>query len=157
MTAPAGSGGGAGLGIDGGLLERFRAAGAKIEWREDTPPPVRPPSARAGAGGPKKPRAAAAPPRVRRAHLHDEEARVEEYAEAPGYRIVTDSGPVGALVLLLEMDRRGRPARIVPHDADVRSKFRQGAIEAVWEDGREDAPVGLPIADLVQLARYALA
>jgi len=126
---------------DPGLMARFRAVEPKIQWR-----PVAELAPTGGAG-----RA------TRIAHLHDEEARVESEEGPSGSTWRTDSGPVGALVLLLEMDRRGEPTRLAAHAAGVIPGFTMGAIEAVWLPGQLMTPGGLPIADVVALARYALA
>lgn len=128
-------------GVSEGLLERFRAAGERIAWREDGRPPRR--------GGKK----ATVGTRVRIAHLHDEEARVEERADG-GRRV--DSGPVGALVLLLEIDRRGPARSLRAHPAGALPGFGQGAIEASWASPIA-AGTDVPLKDLVDLARYALA
>ncbi len=127
-------------GVSEGLLERFRAAGARVAWR-DAPT----------AKGERRRRGSAA----RIAHLHDEEARVES---SPSVWTV-ESGPVGALLLLLEVDRRGPPSALVAHAAGARPGFGQGAIEASWEarGPRADRGSPVPLADLVELARYALA
>jgi hypothetical protein len=129
---------------DPGLLERFRAAGSKVQWRL--------------AVGPQRGRIRAGPGRsVRIAHLHDEEARVESQEAPGGFTMRTDSGPVGALVIVLEMDRRGEPTRLTTHPAGAVPGFDMGALEAVWSPGRPPQSGGLPVADLVGLARYALA
>lgn len=129
--------------VDDGLLARFRAAGERIAWR-----PAGPPVAKGRAK---------VSPTTQVAHLNDEEARVERRGTARAPTLVVDSGPVGALVLLLEIDRRGPPVRLVAHDAGRVKGFDQGAIEASWaKAGRSDAPP-LPVRDLVGLARYALA
>jgi|HubBroStandDraft_1064217.scaffolds.fasta_scaffold467288_2 hypothetical protein len=121
-----------------GLLQRFRSAGGEIQWRE--------------APTPSKPRRGAAPAeRVRIAHLHDEESRI---VDRPDGSIVVESGPVGALVLLLEIDRRGAPTALEAKAAGALPGFGQGAIEARWGIGA--AGPGLPLADVVGLARYAL-
>jgi len=126
--------------VGAGLLQRFRSAGAEIQWRDAAP-----------AGRAR--RAGRASEHVRIAHLHDEEARVLERADGS---LVVDSGPVGALVLLLEIDRRGPPSLLRARDAGAEPGFGQGAVEARW--GTAEAVEGptLPIADLVGLARYAL-
>jgi len=124
-----------------GLLARFRAAGGEIQWREVVTTVPR---------GRKRP---AAPDRVRIAHLHDEEARILERSD--GGRVV-ESGPVGALVLLLEIDRRGPPTLLVAREANAVPEFTQGAIEARWGPGAAATGPSLPISDLVGLARYAL-
>lgn len=131
----------AALPIDEGLLGRFRAAGIKVQWR-DAP--------KAAAG-----RRSARPARI--AHLHDEEARVERSESTASTTVVVDSGPLGALVLLLEIDRRGAPASLSPAAAGERRGFDQGAIVAQWGAVRGPAAAALPISDLVELARYALA
>ncbi len=132
------------LPIDPGLLGRFRAAGERIVWRPA------PGGAPAGKG-----RRAGTTATARIAHLHDEEARVEETAPAGGRRLVVDSGPVGALVILLEAERRGAPSRLTARAAGELPAFAQGAIEAEWGGAASSVP-GVPLADLVALARYAL-
>ena len=123
--------------IDPGLLERFRRAGTEIRWR---PAPTA--SARRG--------------KARVAHLHDEEARVEERGRHPGGRVVVDSGPVGALVLVLEIDRRGPPSGLGAAEAGNEPGFRHGALVAAW-DGKPVPHDSRPTQrDLVELARYAL-
>jgi hypothetical protein len=132
------------LPIAPGLLERFRQAGSKIAWR---------PAARS-PGKPTRPGGAR---RARIAHLNDEESRVEDDQPDAGYRIVTDSGPVGALVLVLEIDRRGPPDRLRAHEAGKLPGFPSGSLEAVWgAPPRKDDPI-LALPDLIGLARYALA
>jgi hypothetical protein len=131
--------------VDAGLLARFHAVEPKITWREVLVPTV------GGAAARRR-----GTPRTRIAHLHDEEARVEVTDRgARGLTIVTDSGPVGALVLLLEMDRRGVAARVTTHAADALPGFSQGALEATWAPA--PSAEGLPLRDLVELARFALA
>lgn len=134
------------LPIDDGLLDRFRAAGGRIAWR-----PV------ATVAPPRGRRAAAPPPKMRIAHLHDEEARVQEDGGARAASVVVDSGPVGALVLLLEIDRRGAPRILTTHEAGRVPGFAQGAIEARWGGRAAADRPALPVRDLVELARYALA
>jgi hypothetical protein len=126
--------------VGAGLLQRFRSAGAEIQWRDDRPPS----KPRRGA-----PRA----DRVRIAHLHDEEARI---LDRPDTSLVVDSGPVGALVLLLEIDRRGAPSVLNAREANAVRGFGQGAIEARWGASALASGPALPMADLVALARYAL-
>ncbi len=140
--------------IDPGLRERFRAAEAQIQWREAEPARTRPPKgARPATRRPPKSRA----DRVRIAHLNDEEARLEESNHGSTVSFVVDSGPVGALLVLLEMERRGPPSLLTTHDAGESPGFPQGAIEARWDEGTTRPEFALPIADLIQLARYALA
>jgi hypothetical protein len=129
------------LGIDPGLLGRFRSAGERIVWREAP-----------RAKGVRKP-----DPACRIAHLHDEEARVEERRDGGARRLVVDSGPVGALVLLLAWADRGEPNRLVTHEAGELAAFGSGALEATWLDGSSERSLAVPLADVVRLARYALA
>jgi hypothetical protein len=141
--------------VDAGLRERFRAANAQISWREVEPPKSRP-SKRAARKTPAKPSKGPSS-RTRIAHLNDEDARVEESIVGSTTAWVVDSGPVGALVLLLELERRGPPALLTTHDADPDSAFPQGAIEARWNGGATPPEFALPLGDLIQLARFALA
>ena len=129
------------LPVDGGLLARFRAAGARIQWRD----------------APATPRGRARGSTARIAHLNDEESRVETREVGEAVTIVVDSGPVGALVLLLEVDRRGPATSLEAVAAGGRPRFDQGAIEARWGPSRSPGAGGPSIADLVELARYALA
>jgi len=126
--------------VGAGLLARFRSAGTELRWRDAGP------AARPRRGAP-------AVDRVRIAHLHDEEARV---VERPDGAVVVDSGPVGALVLLLEIDRRGAPMFLGARAAGAVAGFGQGAIEARWAGRSEPGAPALPLSDLVALARYAL-
>jgi hypothetical protein len=128
------------LAVDPGLLSRFRAAGEAIAWRPSPAPPRR-------KGG----------PRVRIAHLYEEEARVETWNTADGVALRADSGPVGALVVLLEIARQGPPHRLVSQNAGRADGFAAGAIVAVWGT-LENPPADstLEPTDLVELARYAL-
>jgi len=128
------------LGIDPGLLARFRAAGAKIAWK-------------AGPKAPKRPTGH----RVRVAHLNDEDARVESWGTGPAGGVEVDSGPVGALVIVLEADRRGPPAALEPIEAGADPAFPAGAIRARWDRGAGPGTSALALHDLVELARYALA
>jgi len=124
------------LDVPPGLLDRFRAAGRQVAWRP------------ASAGG----RAAQI------AHLFQEEARVETQDAGGGVVMKVDSGPVGALVLLLQADRRGLPRRWSSQNAGRDPRFPSGALLGVWgpvEDPPSDGAVRL--ADLIELARYALA
>ncbi|HXW66969.1 MAG TPA: hypothetical protein VEL82_03715 [Thermoplasmata archaeon] len=131
-------------GLEAPLVSRFRAAAAKIAWREA------PGASRRRAPGP------ASRPRARIAHLHDEEARVETRGRGRSVAITVDSGPVGALVLLLESDARGPPRLLEPIEASAAPGFPGGAIRATWATG---GPSGGPLSlrDLAELARYALA
>ncbi len=128
------------LALDAGLLARFRAAAAKIAWR---PAPK----------GPRRP----AGRRSRIAHLNDEEARVETWAKGSIAGIAVDSGPVGALAIVVEADRRGPPTALGASNAGRDPAFPMGAIVASWGSSvvPHDASPGW--TDVVELARYALA
>ncbi len=128
------------LRIDAGLLVRFREAGRRIAWR---------PAPR----GAKRPSGH----RTRIAHLHDEEARVDEWGTGPRTGIAVDSGPLGALVLLLEIDRRGPPTALGAESAGRDAAFRSGAIVAAWGEVAVPIDARPRLEDLVDLARYALA
>ncbi len=127
------------LPIDPGLLERFQSAGTRIAWRPAT------------GGAATRPRR-----RARIAHLNDEEARVESWGRAPGGGLEVEAGPVGALLVLLEIDRRGQLPRLESRESGADPTFPRGAVQAVW--GRPGtASAGPTVRDLVELARYALA
>jgi hypothetical protein len=128
------------LGIDAGLLARYREAGGQIAWR-------------AAPRTPRRPKGRTA----RIAHLHDEEARVEEWGPRPRSVVAADSGPVGALVILLEIDRRGPPSAIGAQDAGRDPAFGSGALVAAWGSAKVTLDSHPTLADLVGLARYALA
>ncbi len=121
---------------DDPLRPRLVAEEARIAWR---PAPASPIGVRA-----------------RIARLHDEEARIERRPKGRGaYSIVADSGPVGALVLLLEIDRADRLPSLSSLGAGEDDRFPQGALVATWPARRTaTAPIGIP--DLIALARYAL-
>lgn len=123
--------------LDPGLAQRFRAAGAQVTWRDVISKKGRAPRAR-----------------VRVARLHDEEARVEEHPVAGGPILRVDSGPVGALLVLLEAERRGETPFLRSLDAGVDPGFPNGAIEATWDAAGGTPTVG--VKDLVEVARYAL-
>jgi hypothetical protein len=128
------------LPIDPGLLERFRRAGPQIQWR-------------AAPRGRSKRRDRTA----RIAHLHDEEARVEQWGTDRTGGVAVESGPVGALVLLLEADRRGVPDALGAAEAGHEPSFPTGALVAVWGPGTVPTDSAPQLRDLVELARYALA
>ena len=127
------------LRIDPGLLVRFRAAGARIAWRE------------AGST-----REAPRGRRARIAHLNDEDTRVESWGRSPRGGVEVDAGPLGALILLLESDRRGAVPTVESREAGVDGAFPSGALYAEWTP-RARSVRGPTIHDLVELARYALA
>ncbi len=124
--------------VDPGLLARLRAAHAAIVWTDAVSPPPR--SGR----------------RARNACLHDEVARIETWESAAGSGILATSGPVGALVLLIEIDQRGPPRRLGSFGAEADPGFPDGAIGAVWGQESLAATVAPRLRDLVDLARYAL-
>ncbi len=125
------------LDVDIGLRTRLLEAGAAVAWRPAPRSPRR-----------TKGRAA------RIAHLHDEEARVETWGSESDGGVEVESGPLGALVLLLEVDRRGPPSSLEPRSAGDDPAFPAGAIRATW--GRATSAGALGLHDLVELARYAL-
>jgi len=125
--------------LDPGLLRRLRDAGAAIVWR--------------GAEG--RPRGRAGPV-ARIAHLHDEEARVETEEAGPMTTVEVTAGPVGALVLLLEAERRGAPSSLGSRNARRGSAFPLGSIVASWGGPPVAADANPTVDDLVALARYAL-
>ena len=125
-------------GIPASLLERFRSAEPRIEWRSP--------------GGPRARRGAT----VRIAHLFQEEARVVRSETAHGVELRVDAGPVGALVLLLEIDRHGPPTTLGAADAGRDPQFPSGALVARWGAGPVPTDSRPRLADLVDLARYAL-
>jgi hypothetical protein len=128
------------LPIDPGLLARFREAGARIAWRPG-------PAASRGRKGAK----------VRLAHLHDEEARSESWGSGRSAGVVADSGPLGALILLLEADRRGPPDHLASWNAGTDPGYPQGAVVAAWGPKAPRSDSTPRLSDLVELARYALA
>ena len=128
------------LPIDAGLLARFRAAGAQIAWRDAPADP---------AVGKRR--------RARIAHLNEEEARVETWGRAPRGGVAVGSGPLGALVILLEADRRCRSPVLGAHEAGREPAFPGGALVAAWDGSPVPTDAAPRLADLVELARYALA
>ena len=126
------------LPVDPGLLARLRDAYAAIAWQEapaDDRPGVR---------------------NARLARAHDETARIETWETTRGDGIAVTSGPVGSLVLLVEIDRRGPPRLLGARNAGQEAMFPDGAIVATW--GEEEVPIDSKprLRDLVELARYAL-
>ncbi|HEV2317367.1 MAG TPA: hypothetical protein VGV89_07320 [Thermoplasmata archaeon] len=128
------------LPIDAGLLARFRQAGTEIAWRPADA--ARRKTSRSGGT-------------ARIAHLNDEEARVELRLAERDSVLVVDSGPVGALVILLEADRRGATPALEALEAKADVGFPSGAIVAKW-GSRSGAHSTLGVKDLVDVARYAL-
>ncbi len=127
------------LPVDDGLLARLREGYRAIVWTTV-------PSRRRGGGG----------RTVREAHLHDETARVETWGAGDAGGIAVTSGPVGALVLLLEIDRRGPPTALGARNAGSDASFPEGAIVATWTADGLAADSRPSLKDLVELARYAL-
>ncbi|MEM0128928.1 MAG: hypothetical protein QXG65_02010 [Thermoplasmata archaeon] len=130
MTGPAGPP------IDEGLRRRFAEAGRRISWRPGDGP--------GGSGA------------ERIAHLHDEEARVVVDPSGGAAEIVVDPGPVGALVLLLEIERRGAAPQLESVPARRLPRFPDGAIRARWGPPGPPSPAAPTVEDLVALARFAL-
>ncbi len=126
--------------VDPGLLERFRRAGKEIRWRAA---PSRPGTKRGQSD--------------RVAHLHDEDARVETWGTSRRGGVIVESGPVGALALLLEIDRRGPPAALGAQEAGRDDAFPFGSIVATWGTEAVTVDSRPRLEDLVELARYALA
>ena len=125
------------LALDPGLVRRLREAGGAIVWRT--------------ASGPSRDRSVA-----RLARLRDEEARVETREGALGTTVEVDAGPVGAVILLLEADRRGVPSSLGSRNRRGGSPFPQGSIVAAWGGPEVVADARPTVRDLVELARYAL-
>lgn len=128
-----------GLSVDPGLMARLKEAYATIRWQDA--PAEEQPGVRA----------------ARTALLHDETARVEVWETTLGAGVAVTSGPVGALVLLVEIDRRGPPKLLGARNAGGQAMFPDGAIVAVWGREKVAADSRPRVADLVDLARYALA
>jgi len=144
------------LPVDPGLRERFRAAAAQISWIDQSPKrPARAPGKAKPAHRREPPPRASESARV--AHLNDEDARVEVRTRPGAVSVQVDSGPLGALVLLVEMERLGPPTVLTAHDATSGGPFPLGSIEARWSDAPEISEDPLPLDDLIRLARYALA
>ncbi len=132
MTVP---GGGSRPG-DPGLWERFRAIRPRLTTqRLRLPPPVR-------RGH-----------RADRVTLNEQTAR-REIRPGPGgsVEVVVDSGPLGALLLLLEWDDRNEPPVFRPVDRGEPA-FPEGAIVARFGGPPADS---LPAKQIVDLARFAL-
>ena len=142
------------LPIDPGLLERFIDAEQGIEWKPVEPPP-RPASERGKRrGSGKKGRTDGG---ARLAYYHDETARVEQRSIGTEDILLVTSGPVGALVLIGESRRRGLPTSLEARNAGDLPEFPEGAIEARWDPNAHTPHHAVLFADVVKLARYALA
>lgn len=128
---------------DPSFWQRLRDARPGVAWKPA-------PKSRGRPGAPAKALA-------RIARLHDEEARYEERTGAGRRSVIVSSGPVGALLLLLDVDDRGLPHSISALTAGTEPAFPDGAIEATWEEGSAPRqPKGVPMEELFTLARYAL-
>ncbi len=141
LSALAGS---AGRRVTGPPLEpafarRLRTAGAAITWRAA-------PRTRRPARGPS----------ARLARLRDEEARVELRELDGEVTVEVTAGPVGAVVLLLEVDRRGPPDRLGSRNGGATPAFPDGSIVAGWGVRELPSDATPTLRDLVELARYAL-
>ncbi len=126
------------LPVDPGLLERLKDAYSAIVWTEaavDDRPGTR---------------------NARTARLHDESARVETWESTRGDGLAVTSGPVGALVLLIEIDRRGAPNVLGARNAGKEALFPDGAIVATWGEEPVEIDTRPRLKDVVELARYAL-
>jgi hypothetical protein len=123
-------------GLPPSFRERLRAVEDRIEWRSAGPPRGR--------------------TTVRTAHLFQEEARVARTETGRTVELRVDSGPVGAIVLLLEVDRRGSPSALGAANAGRDPAFPTGALVARWGTGAVPTDSLPRLADLVELARYAL-
>jgi hypothetical protein len=120
--------------LDPSLLTRFQAAGRKVGWRPAEPP-------RSGA---------------QIAHLHDAEARVERREAGPRFELWADPGPLGALLLVLEVAERGAPDWVRGVDG-ASPGFPDGALAAGWSTAIPPSGRDLDVDELVPVARYALA
>jgi hypothetical protein len=127
------------LALDEGLARRLRDAGAAIAWR----PSGKAVRARGGRT-------------ARVARLREEEATVVTREGPSGATVEVDAGPVGAVVLLLEADRRGLPSSLGSRNAKRGSSFPSGSIVAAWGGTELVADARPTVRDLVELARYAL-
>jgi hypothetical protein len=120
-----------------GLRTRFLSAGEAIAW---SPAPAPSPTARPG----------------RIAALREEEARVEEWGSVAEGGVAVDSGPLGALVLVLAVLRRGPPGALGARHAGRDPAFPAGAIVALWGPGDVPTDERPRPRDVIDLARYAL-
>jgi len=83
-------------------------------------------------------------------------ARVEEWGSETDGGLMVDSGPLGALVLIIVIDGRGTPRALGALHADRDPAFPSGALVAVWGHGLAPEDEHPRLRDLVELARYAL-
>ena len=128
------------LPVPASLRDRLRAVAPEIAWRDGPRP--------GGRRGPAS----------RIAHLFQEEATVVRRGRGEGSELRVDAGPLGALLLLLEADRRGAAPRLATLPAGRDPALPGGAFVARWAPGPMPAgATALAAAQLVDLARYALA
>lgn len=60
-------------------------------------------------------------------------------------RLIVDLKPMGAVLVLLEIAKRGRaPRRLLALEGDRAGEYSQGAIEAVWGGGLEGMAMHFP-------------
>ncbi|MCI4373034.1 MAG: hypothetical protein L3K02_05270 [Thermoplasmata archaeon] len=122
-----------------GLRLRFVAAGEQIAWRPLPEQPTRP-----------------AERRGRIALLREDEARFEEWGSDDRGGVMVDSSPLGALLMMLAIDRRGVPTALGAVHAGRDDAFPSGALVAVWGDGSAPEDEHPRFTDVLRLARYAL-
>jgi hypothetical protein len=94
---------------------------------------------------------------ARLAYYHDETARVEKRVVGTEDVLTVTSGPVGALVLIGECAQRGLPTSLESKNAGELPEYPDGAIEARWDTNARSRKLTLPLRDVIELARYALA
>ena len=82
---------------------------------------------------------------------------MEVWGRPSAAHVAVDSGPLGALVLLLEIDERGPPTSLGARESGRPPSFPGGVIEAAWGGGTARFDSHPTVQDLVELARYALA
>ena len=133
MNATAG-----GWNLSPALTQRLTLEATKITWT--TP-------ARRGRGRPGH--------RSRVATLRKDSARVEEWGDGAEHGLGVDASPLGALVLLDEVVRRGPPDALGAHSAGRDPLFPDGAIVAIWGTGAAPDDERPGPADLVGLVRFA--
>jgi hypothetical protein len=121
------------------LRERVRAAGARIAWAPAAPLPGRPRNRRG-----------------RMAAFREDRARVEEWGSPTRGGLTVDSGPLGALVLLLAIEERGPPTRLGGLRAGGDPAFPDGALVARWGAGPVPEDSRPTLEDVAGLARFAL-
>lgn len=126
------------LGIDDGLWDRLRSAADAIVWTTAA----------------RKARGRKGPTQI--ARLYEEEAQLRLTEGEDRTTLEATAGPVGALLLLLECERRGVPAALGGRNPSTDPAFPDGSIVAQWGDGALPADSKPSVRDLVELARYAL-